>query len=160
MGMIWVAYRRDRLYTDALLADPELVDDLLESDDYVTSVDIDKAWHGVHWLLTGSAEPDGTIASQVIFGGDPVMDEEGDLSAQVIDEPMVARIAGYLASLDKDALHARFESGAMTRADVYPSGIWDEAGVFEEYLLPAVEQLRAFYADAARADEVVIASLC
>ncbi|TBT85890.1 hypothetical protein ET989_05390 [Propioniciclava sinopodophylli] len=33
MGMIWVAYRRDRLYADVLLANPVLIDDLLEFDD-------------------------------------------------------------------------------------------------------------------------------
>ena len=43
MGMIWVAYRRDRSFVDRLLKDPELVEELLESDDDVTSVDIDKA---------------------------------------------------------------------------------------------------------------------
>lgn len=88
------------------------------------------------------------------------MDEEDDLRAQVIDEPIVAKIASYLAALDMDALRARFDSAAMSRADVYPSSIWDETGACEEYLLPAVQQLGSFFADAARANEVVIASLC
>lgn len=158
MGMIWVAYRRDRLYADALIADPELIEDLLESDDDVTSVDIDKAWHGVHWLLTGSAEPDSSIASNVIFGGQPVGDPDEEM-IQVIDEPRVARIASYLAELDRASLRARFDPQAMIRADVYPSGIWEEPELLEDYLLPPVEQLKEFYSSAAHANEVVIVTL-
>ena len=158
MGMIWVAYRRDRLYADALIADPELIEDLLESDDDVTSVDIDKAWHGVHWLLTGSAESDSSIASDVIFGGQPVGDPDEEM-IQVIDEPRVARIASYLAELDEASLRARFDPQAMIRADVYPSGIWEEPELLEDYLLPAVQQLKEFYAAAARTNEAVIATL-
>ena len=158
MGMIWVAYRRDRLYADALIADHELIEDLLESDDDVTSVDIDKAWHGVHWLLTGSAEPGNTIASDVIFGGQPVGDPEEEM-IQVIAEPRVARIKTYLAELDEASLRARFDPQAMIQADVYPTGIWDEPDLLEEYLLPAVQQLKEFYSTAERADEVVIVTL-
>ena len=121
-------------------------------------MDIDKAWHGVHWLLTGSAEPDNTIASDVIFGGQPVGDPEEEM-IQVIAEPRVARIKTHLAELDEASLRARFDPQAMIQADVYPTGIWDEPDLLEEYLLPAVQQLKEFYSTAERADEVVIVTL-
>ena len=35
-----------------------------------TQVDLNKSWQGIHSLLTGSAEPNGTVASKVIMGGD------------------------------------------------------------------------------------------
>lgn len=39
MGMIWVGYRRDEAAARELLEDPDGIDELLESDDDVASVD-------------------------------------------------------------------------------------------------------------------------
>lgn len=47
----------------------------------------------------------------------------------------------------------------MDDAGIYPQ-IWDEADVFDTYLVPAFDNLRAFYAAAARAGEAVIQTLC
>lgn len=69
------------------------------------------------------------------------------------------RISAFLAELDDASLRARFDAQAMTRADVYPAGIWDEPDLLDQYLLPAVEQLKKFFAAAAQADEAVIATL-
>lgn len=159
MGMYWVAYHRDQLFAEAALADPELLDDLLESEDDAASVDIDKAWHGVHWLLTGSAEPSQGIASQVIFGGQPMGDDPEDSLGQLQDAPLVTAISAFLQTLSDDDLKARFNPADMERADIYPSGIWGEDRILEEYLLPAVARLKDFYAKAASSGDWVIACL-
>ena len=69
------------------------------------------------------------------------------------------QLRSYLAELDEASLRARFDPQAMIRADVYPSGIWEEPELLEDYLLPAVQQLKEFFAAAARTNEAVIASL-
>jgi hypothetical protein len=43
-----VGYRRDATTARELLEDSERLDELLDSDDDETSVDLDKAWHGLH----------------------------------------------------------------------------------------------------------------
>ena len=72
MGMGWVGYRRDQEFVQAALRDPDVLMDLLDDEDEDNSTDLDKAWHGIHWLLTGSAEPDAGVGSQVM-GLDPVL---------------------------------------------------------------------------------------
>lgn len=31
-------------------------------------------WHGLHWVLTGSAEPTADVTSSALLGGRPVVD--------------------------------------------------------------------------------------
>ena len=159
MGMIWVAYRRDRPFAEGLLKDPEQVEELLESDDDVTSVDIDKAWHGIHWLLTGSGGPTTAAESDVIFGGEPFGEDLGFGPARLLSIEGVDRVAKILENVDTDSLRERMDPAAMQRAEIYP-GIWDEDDLLDDYLLPALQQLRSFYDAAAEAEEAVIQTLC
>ena len=48
---------------------------------------------------------------------------------------------------------------AMDEAGLYPS-IWDEEDLFDTYLGPAYERLRAFYSAAAGSGEAVIQTVC
>lgn len=159
MGMIWVAHRRNRLFVDGLLKDPEQVEELLEPDDDVTSVDIDKAWHGVHRLLTGSGGPTTAAESDVIVGGEPFGEDLGFGPARLVSIEGVDRVAQVLANPDTESLQVRMDPAAMKRAEIYPA-MWDEDHVLDEYLLPALQELRSFYDAAAKAGEAVIQTLC
>ncbi|MEQ7128763.1 YfbM family protein [Actinopolymorpha sp. B11F2] len=159
MGMIWVGYRRNSSAARQLLEDPDLLEDLLESDDGDTSVDLDKAWHGVHWLLTGAEGPIAGIPSEAIFGGEPVGEDLGYGPGRLLPASRVSGVAAELHELDVDTLRSRMDPAAMTRAGIYPS-IWDEEDVFDAYLAPAYESLRGFYTAAARAGESVIQTIC
>ena len=141
------------------MEDPDQIDELLESDDDETCVDIDKAWHGIHWLLTGSEEPTTNTPSDVIFGGEPFGEDLGYGPPRLLPIEGVGRVAQLLGGVDADALRLRMDPAAMRRAGVYPE-IWDEEDVLDEYLLPALQQLRTFYDAAAKAGEAVIRTLC
>ena len=157
--MIWVGYRRNETTARALLEDPDLVDDLLESDDDDTSVDLDKAWHGLHWLLTaGGGDPEGAL-SDVIFGGQGIGEDLGFGPARVLATDRVQAVAQALAQLEVTSLRSRMDAKAMEAAEVYPM-IWDEDDVFDSYLAPAYHRLRGFYSAAATANEAVIQTIC
>lgn len=68
-------------------------------------------------------------------------------------------MADALTKLDVDTLRARMDGPAMSNAAVYPS-IWDEDDVFEEYLIPAFNDLRHFYEQASGAGQAVIQTIC
>jgi hypothetical protein len=157
--MIWVGYRRRDDEARKILEDPELLDELLESDDDVTSVDLDKAWHGIHWLLTGSGEPTDDEASNAIFGGEEIGEDLGYGPGRLLKASGVDAVANALRELDPDTLGSRMDRAAMARADVYPS-IWDEQDIFDEYLAPAYERLRAFYLAAAEDGTAIIQTIC
>jgi hypothetical protein len=160
MGMIWVGYRRDADEARAILEDDDRVEDLLDSDDGTTSYDLDKAWHGIHWLLTGSAEPTGDVLSDAVLGGEEVGDDLGYGAPRLLTAGRVADVADALAGVDADVLHARFDPEAMRAAQVYPD-VWDrEDDSLEGWLLGELDGLRGFYRAAATAEQAVIQTIC
>lgn len=79
--------------------------------------------------------------------------------ARLLPVTDVAAVAHALNQLDAEALRARMNPSAMEGANLYPF-IWDEDDVFDTYLAPAFEGLRAFYSAAAHAQQAVIQTLC
>lgn len=156
--MTWVAYRRPFNEAAELARSPQGMEFLLESDDD-SSVDLDKAWHGIHWLLSGSPDPTDEVTSEVIFGGDPVGEDLGYGPARLLAPERVKVVASALRDLPADELRQRVDLTAMSDAELYPD-IWDETDVFDEYLAPSYDQLRSFYMDAADAEHAVIQTLC
>lgn len=153
--MIWVGYRRDEAIAREILDDPDGIDDLLESAADTSSVDLDKAWHGLHWLLVRGDAP----IEEAIFGGEEIGEDLGYGPSRLLSPERVKHVASALAVLAPDELGSRLDGAAMSQDDVYPS-IWDEEDIFAGYLAPAFERLRDFYAAAAEADEAVIQTLC
>lgn len=122
-----------------------------------TQVDLDKAWHGIHYLLTGSALPDGTLASKVIMGGEDFGPILGYGPAQLVRPAEVRAIAQLLEKTTPDSLRKRFDPKEMTREEVYPGVIWEREG--EEalrFLLSYYTQLVSFYKHAAERGQAVI----
>lgn len=154
MGMSWLGYRLDPATAAHVLADDARFDELLESDDE-RALDLDKTWHGIHWLLTGSSDPVNVPASSVIFGGAPCGADRGYGPPRLLPTDEVAAAARALQAVSTETLRSRVDPEAMTDAELYPL-IWDEEDVFDEDLLPNLEMLRSFYEAADTAGEVVI----
>ncbi|MGC5585414.1 DUF1877 family protein [Ornithinimicrobium sp. W1665] len=53
------------------------------------------AWHGIHWLLTGSQDSTDDVTCEVIFGGEPVGDDLGHGPARLLDPQRGKRIPAY-----------------------------------------------------------------
>jgi hypothetical protein len=150
-----------------LLAEPELILDYLDSDGEEANgsfgphadIDVDKAWHGIHFLLTGSAWEGEFPLSFLVRGGAEVGDEDvGYGPARGFDSAQVRAIAKALAPIDGEALGDRFDPAAMTRAEIYPE-IWDrdsEEDDIVEYLVDSYETLRDFVTAAAEAGEALL----
>jgi hypothetical protein len=125
-----------------------------------TEVDLDKAWHGIHYLLTGSAEPNGTLASKVIFGGEDIGPDQGYGPAQLVKADQVKAIAQLLEQTTPHMLRERFKPKEMRRMDIYPSVIWErDGGEALDYVLDAYKKLVAFYKRAAERGQAVISAI-
>lgn len=122
-----------------------------------TEVDLDKAWHGIHYLLTGSIEPNGTLASKVIMGGEDIGPDQGYGPAQLLKPDEVKEIAQLLERTTPDMLRERYKPKEMTRAGVYPAIIWERDGNEAlEYVLDYYKKLLAFYKRAAERGQAII----
>jgi hypothetical protein len=122
-------------------------------------ISLDKNWHGLHFLLCGSAEPDGTVLGQAILGGTDLEEDEGFSGygpARSLSAEQVRTISEQL-SLPATAEQAagRFDAAKMNPLGIYPGfRANDSAELMKEF-----ERLRDFYAEAAREGKAVVACL-
>ncbi|HYL27057.1 MAG TPA: YfbM family protein [Candidatus Nitrosotalea sp.] len=122
------------------------------------TLSLDKAWHGVHYILCGETEPGATPLSQAILGGTALGDEDdegfsGYGPARYFTASQVAEIAHALNDpvLESQAA-ARFDPEKMAELEIYPGWRASDA----ESLLNALRQLRDFYAKAAADGDAIV----
>jgi Domain of unknown function (DUF1877) len=118
------------------------------------SVSIDKAWHGLHYLLCGVPEPAPGPLGQAVFGGTEIGEDRGYGPARYFAVSQVAEIASALhsSSLEQE-LRARFDAAAMTQLGIYP-GVWETDDL--AWLIEAFHTVRDFYAAASDAKQAVV----
>jgi hypothetical protein len=123
-------------------------------------LEVDKAWHGLHFLFTGTAWEGDEPACFLVQGGS-VLGEDADEEAlpRVLSPPQVAAFASFLGDLSRDALARRYDPARMMEMKIYPE-IWDrdaEAEQNRNYLLDAFDALRGFVVAAtAEGDQLVV----
>ena len=100
-----------------------------------SSLSLEKAWHGLHYLLTGSAAEGGLPLGFLLEGGEEVGDDDGYGPPRIFSPEEVEQIDTALAAVSDDALWSRFDPDEMSSEGVYPE-CWDEDEdeLREEYL--------------------------
>ncbi|MEO0481399.1 MAG: YfbM family protein [Planctomycetota bacterium] len=131
MSMIGCFLLVDDERLQRLMNEPEQVhdvcDDAYDAGDGVFA-DVDKAWHCIHYLLTGSADAGDSPLNFVMSGGAPVgVEDVGYGPARAFRAVELAEIATALASIDHAKLADRFDPQQMDRLEIYPdAGRWSE----------------------------------
>src|SRR5688572_17439045 len=123
LSMVTLIYAPTGDEVRPVLADVEARRHFFSTRNQTTPVlDLDKTWHGLHYLLTGSAwEGEGPTAF-LVEGGELM--GVGVRSARVFWPNEVEAIHSALAAVTPDELRRRFDPQAMMREEVYPQ-IWD-----------------------------------
>ena len=149
-----------------LMVDPSTSDlDDLERDPDVagtwfadgTPLDLGTAWHGIHFLLNGSAWGGSGPLYDAVLGGTPVGDPSTYEPVRYLSPAEVAAVVTALPT--EKELVPRFTHQAMRLAEVFPERAWDEAAALTEFLLPAYRLLVAFFSRAAADGEAVLVTL-
>ena len=143
---------------------PDEIDEYLHPDEGESVppnyIEVDKAWHGIHYLITGSPDAGSEPLSLAVLGGREVGDEIGYGPARFITPDQVAAIAEALSAISESDFRSRFAPKAMKRADIYPNVIWERDGEEAvDYLVGNYRPLVEFYKAAARRGDGVIAWL-
>jgi Domain of unknown function (DUF1877) len=167
MSMIGTFRRVESARVASLASDPESVQEYLESDedadgddedtDARAEIDVDKAWHGIHFLLTGTAWEGEPPLGFIVRGGRE-LGEVGYGPARLFSNDEVKAIAASLRPLTREVLEARFQPDTMMRLEIYPN-IWDRPRDEDdtlEYLLSYYDSLREFVTGAAELGEGLI----
>ncbi len=133
-------------------AEAEAVPDLEAGPGELVSTDLDKAWHGLHFLFTGTAwEGDPPLDFLVKGGTQAGTLEVGYGPARLYRAAETRTLAEALARLPDDELRSRFDPARMTELDIYPSAIWTRDPDEDDslgYLMEFLGSLREFLAAA------------
>ena len=120
-------------------------------------ISLEKAWHGVHYLLCGEIEPGSAIPSQAVMGGVEVGEDLGYGPARYFDANEVRAISQALNGATLEAeMTSRFDPAKMTTLGIYPGG-W-KAGD-DKWLMEEFRRLRKFYDDASAAKLAIVTNL-
>ncbi len=124
------------------------------------AIKLDKDWHGIHFLLTGTAWDVNGEAGQAILGGKDFGEDLGYGPARVLSVAQVKAVAEALARNSSESLSARFNPEAMTRAEIYPTVIWNREGAQAlASLLNSYSALVTFYRRAAEKGQLVVIAM-
>ena len=149
MSMICSLRQAGETEIDRLLAHPEEIVDFLEDDavEQDGEIDLDKAWHGIHFLLTGSAWEGDAPLGYLVAGGEEIGDEDvGYGPARALRPAEVAGFDAALAAISLDDFRQRFDPKVMMEQQIYPE-IWDRTPDDDDtlgYLAEYFEVLKAF----------------
>jgi hypothetical protein len=129
-----------------------------------TVLDLDKAWHGLHYVMCGETEPGATLLSQAVLGGVPLGDDDEGFSgygpARYFTPKQVAEISQAMTHPElEQEVATRFDPGKMSQLEIYPG--WDlrEAKSDREWLMDSLRRLRDFYSDAAAKNQAIVTCL-
>ena len=123
MGMIGYYFRTEEeiirklqnseLDLEDLIYDKSLEDRLL---------DIDKAWHSIHFTLTGLpfGADDGDILGLLVLSGNMLTGQDDPLSAMVIEASDVTLLADALNNISGPAFRDSFSVSEMLHNNIYP----------------------------------------
>ena len=131
-------------------SEEDLVDKLEEfqENDSCISIDIDKMWDGLHFVLTGisASEPiESDALSELVVGVYPILFEDDFVSFSGNED--VERISEKISQINFDDFLKTFNPKQLSKEEIYPN-IWkeeDKAALFEELKL-SFNTLRDFYA--------------
>jgi hypothetical protein len=114
-------------------------------------IDLDKAWHGLHYLLTGTAWEGTKPLNFIVSGGAEVGDiDVGYGPARVLRSNEVGELYSALGDIDENVLRERFNPEEMMNLEIYPD-IWDRNPDEDDTLDYCVEyyrDLRRFLSEA------------
>jgi len=145
MSMVAVFRPASDEQLEELFARPETIEELL-GEPSSDEMDIDKAWHGLHYLLTSTAWAGEAPFNFIAAGGREVGVDLGYGPARGFTASEVEEIDRELKAVSADDLRARFEPQKMKDLDIYPD-IWDRDPAEDDtlaYLLVHFEALTKF----------------
>ena len=148
MGMIGCYIRMDDETVKELQNGAEL--DISGSDD--NTLDIDKSWHAIHFVLSGEVWEidEDNLLSQVVLGGSPVNDDDmGYGPARLLEKDLVKKLADALMSWDEKAFRHNFSMADMVENHVYPVMDDENEEQFFQYVWSNFKEVKTFFRQAA-----------
>jgi len=160
MGMVIYLYRATAGEVESFAADADAVGETIFDNGVRDRViDFDKAWHALHFMLTGDAGRSAHPLTMLVTDDAHMLgtDERGFGGYWLIEPSAVRAFADALAAISDEALAARYDPAAMVANDLYMSDYFEHEGSEGlSYIMQWVPNLRSFSRAAADAGDYVI----
>lgn len=123
-------------------------------------VEVNKQWHGLHYLLTGTAAGISTPEGFLVSGGEEIGPDGGYGAARLFSPREVDDIHSAIVDVSEEELWSRFNSDQMNADQVYPSLDWhEEPELTQKSYLATFRELKATVDQASRRGEYLIVTL-
>lgn len=164
MGMIQSYLRVDIETLNNFIADSSRLEDIVfeqNNTDNESFLDLDKAWEGIFFLITGQSLAEAVGEEAPLLGiliGPTEIDPDQDMGygpATYITAEQTKEIYSAIKDLTKDELSANFDPSRMAEEGIYPD-IWEDDENALEYLLDYLDDLKNFYKKAVENGEAVV----
>jgi hypothetical protein len=156
-----VLYSAPATASRKLLADPEgLTAFFAAARGAKRSLRLEKSWHGLHYVLTGTAGEASAPLGFLLSGGEPVgepcEEDEGEIPARLLLPGDVQRLSAALAEVNGDEFGRRFDPERLAAEEIYLD-IWVEPreDLLSEYRM-YFESLKRFVRSAAKGGEAIL----
>jgi hypothetical protein len=126
MGMYCGLYKLSPEDADRLLKNPGMISTMISYEPTDGSyLSLEKAWHGLHYLLTGHASGGPQPLSFIFAGGQDIGVDLGYGPARLLSARFVKDLDSSLSELTINEIWLRFDPAKMSKEGIYPE-IWDE----------------------------------
>jgi uncharacterized protein DUF1877 len=113
---------------------------------------LEKSWHSLHYLLTGTAGKSDSVLGKTILGGKEIGPDIGYGPARYLEPSEVKEIAKVLKNVSKKDLAVRFDLRAMQAAKIYACRDADELELAQDYFA----QMTDYYGEAAKRGDAML----
>jgi len=131
--------------------DDETFGALLEEAESSTDshLDIGKAWHAIHFLLTGTEWDTKGIGGLAILGGREIGEDQGYGPARLLTPDQVRQTADALSTLSIPELMKKYRGKVFNASQIYPQS-WSDDSADVTYIESNFLAVVSFYRKAAQ----------
>lgn len=126
-------------------------------------MDLEKSWHGIHFILSGSDAEGNPPLDFLLCGGRYIGDiDVGYGPARALTSSELANVNMALEHIDTDEFKSRYNPESMSANNIYPA-VWDRKEEYDEnleYMLGYYVAMKDFINDICKKGEGVIITLC
>lgn len=139
-------------------AEENLQDFVFEDSNENSTINIDKAWHAIHFTLTGCpfGGDEDNIFSKLVLSGNILMEIDGEFPVMLITANDVKKLSKAMNSLEEQEFRKRFNINEMLENNIYPVMNDEGEDDFFEYVWANLIELKRFIQEASDDGQAVI----
>jgi hypothetical protein len=162
MSMICELFALDADELQRVRSNPdEVIWSYFDGDAHPPRLDLDKSWHGLHFLLTATAWDGSYPLSFLCKGGEEIGEDFGYGPARLVAAPDTALLAATLNQQEPGNFVKAFSKASFKSAEIYPH-VWSSDEPEDElrkWYEETYRDLRQFIADAASSGKAILVTI-